>query len=238
MIEHAMQLDAAGRWPADVTIWCVAMPPPDAALDDGMLTASERARAAAYHQAVDRTRFVVARGTLRALLGSRLGIKAGDVRLHVGMHGRLALCDSENRLSFNVSHSGGYALIAMSDARQVGIDVEWCDPALDWRSLVDLVCTQQERSVLCSPAKSAAWQRERFFQCWTAKEALLKTLGVGITGGLQGLTLDLADGRASRRVVQATHQLAGACDLRYCWFSDIPTYMGCIAFTSEADVSV
>lgn len=231
MTRQVVQLQTAGRWPEDVELWHVAMPPPDAGLDTSALHPSELEQASRYRQSADRLRYTVARAALRELLGRRQGIEQAALRFSVTSHGRpeLAGTAGNGRLSFNVSHSGQHVLIAISDRRTVGIDVERIDPILDWQALVDLVCTEDEQRVL---REESAWlQRQSFFRCWTAKEALLKALGLGITGGLRALTVTPAGDGVRRPLVTGNGLFADAADLQYHWLTDIPGYMGCVAFS-------
>ncbi len=73
-------------------------------------------------------------------------------------------------------------------------------------------------------------QRQSFFRCWTAKEALLKTLGLGITEGLRALKIDPAGDGLRRPVVNGEVVFAGARTLQYHWLNDLPGYVGCVAF--------
>jgi 4'-phosphopantetheinyl transferase len=75
----------------------------------------------------------------------------------------------------------------MSSVRRVGVDIEQHSDKFDWRSIATLTLGTGE----------AAWierldpsdQLVAFYDAWTAKEALVKTTGVGISRGLQHLTV-------------------------------------------------
>ena len=228
MMREVVQLQATGRWPADVQVWRVAIPLAGGPVDETVLDRLERERASRYRHPGDRMRYAITRATLRELLGQRLGAAPESLRFVASRYGRPELACSTGSLSFNVSHSGDHALIAMSDARTVGIDVEHVDTALDWQELVDLVCTEDERRAL---REQSVWlQRQSFFRYWTAKEALLKALGLGITEGLRALMVDPAGDGVRHPVVERQGVFARAGDLQYHWLADIPGYMGCVAF--------
>lgn len=227
MTGQAVQLEANRRWPADVDVWHVAMPRADAPLDASLLDDAERARAAAYRQPGDRVRFTVTRATVRELLGRYLDAAPASLCFTAGMRGRPELRGFPD-ISWNVSHSGEHALIAVSGARTVGIDIERIDSALDWRELTGLVCTAEELATLM---REPVWlQRQSFFRCWTAKEALLKALGLGITEGLRALAVDPAGDGAQRAAVSGDLRFARARHFQYHWLTDISGYMGCIAY--------
>lgn len=239
MERRLVRLQAAGRWPADVDVWHVGISASGAEVDASVLDPGELERAARYRQPVDRLRYVATRAALRELLGERLGIRPASLRLTTTRRGRPELADPHGGLSFNVSHAGEHALIAISPARTVGVDIERVDPELDWRQLVDLVCTADEQRLwMAGPA--APLQREYFFRCWTAKEALLKALGIGIAEGLHALAVNPAGDGMLQPVVAATQdqRFAGAADFACCWLADLAGYIGCVAFGRPVDRSV
>jgi 4'-phosphopantetheinyl transferase len=62
-------------------------------------------------------------GALRAILGQQLGLPAEAVRFEQGEHGKPRLT-GPNRLAFNFSLRGAWALLAVASDREVGVDVE------------------------------------------------------------------------------------------------------------------
>ena len=136
------RLPGGGAGPVtDVTPWALAASPPalgagevhawcvdlDAAGADGGaeatgLSADERARAARFHFARDRVRFLRGRAALRHLLAGYAGLEARALVFAQGAHGKPALPGTG--LEFNLSHSGGCAVLAVTRGRRVGVDVE------------------------------------------------------------------------------------------------------------------
>jgi len=171
------------------------------------LSPSEQARAARFRQLEDRRRHVVARTVLKGLLAERLGGEAGDVRLVTGAHGKPMLvgdayedqtmhgarCMSASMqrtpssgsasglmaeavspaLHFNLSHSGDLALIALAPV-PVGVDLERDAPA-DAQALAQAWFTPAEQARL-------ARGDDDFLSLWTAREAVLKAMGTGLSG--------------------------------------------------------
>lgn len=91
-------------------------------------------------------------------------------------------CSAEPDLHFNVSHAGEFALLAISESAPVGVDIEHRDMTLDVRGLLPQTLSALEQQL---PAD----QRVDFFECWTAKEAVLKALGLGVAEHLQRLSI-------------------------------------------------
>lgn len=154
---------------------------PASSADWAVLGDDERERAAKFHRHDDRIRSIATRAALRRLLGERLHREPGALHFDAGPYGKPLLREGAG-LEFNVSHSGGFALIALSRAGAVGIDIERRDEALDVASFASLVL---------SPGERAAGEGgvETFFERWVAKEAVLKALGLGIAEQLQALSI-------------------------------------------------
>lgn len=147
-----------------------------------LLSEDEQERAGRYHFERDRRRFIVARGTLRNLLGRYLQQDPRTVQFRYGSRGKpsLLLRASETELCFNLSHSQELALYAFAWDRAVGIDVEYMRPLSDLEQLSQrFFCPAEHRILLSCPPHRRV---ELFFRYWTAKEACLKALGEGLNG--------------------------------------------------------
>ncbi|WCM94344.1 4'-phosphopantetheinyl transferase superfamily protein [Acidovorax sp. NCPPB 2350] len=183
------------EWPLPATVpeglrvWRVPLdldaPPPPA--DWAVLAASEAAHARRFLRPADAVRSVRTRAALRRLLGARLGLPAEAVPLAATARGRPVLAAPE-RLDFNVSHSGECALVAIAEGGlAVGVDVEQSARGADTASLEALVLSAGE--IAAGPGV-----RPDFFTIWTAKEAVLKCLGLGITEHLRSVTVERVAG--------------------------------------------
>lgn len=161
--------------PPDIEIWQLELdlgqpPAPEAWLD---LDAGEQARARALRQPADCVRLVATHSALRRLLGQRLGRAAAALRFEAGRHGKPHLVGAPD-LPFNLSHSGALALISLGSSGSLGVDIERIRPEALEPGVLDRVLTTEERVwVGADPAT--------FFLVWTAKEALLKALGTGMS---------------------------------------------------------
>lgn len=232
---RAQQLPCNGRWPVDVDVWHVALDgrrEPDAYR---YLDADELARAGRFRYDVDRHRFAMTRSVLRELLGEYTGAMPASVGFAQGPYGRPELATrpgEPSTLSFNVSHTGNDALIAVSRTRYVGVDIEVKQRALDWRELAPLVCTAVERAQI--EASSPAAQPDAFLRCWTAKEAILKAIGLGITEGLLCLHVDVEDFAEQQPVVIEAPRFEAAARLRFRGLDDLPACQGCLAWGQDA----
>lgn len=155
------------------------------------LSPDERARAARFHLARLRDRFVVARGLLRVTLGRYLRMPPGQVRFSYGPYGKPALDEECNpcSLRFSVSHSDSLVLYAVARGREVGIDLERIRAEVAWREIAVRFFSPLEHEVLRT--LSAPLAREAFFIGWVRKEAYVKAKGTGFAAGLDEFVVSL-----------------------------------------------
>lgn len=153
------------------------------------LDQTERLRAARFRAESDRLRFIVARSSLRQLLGRRLGLPAHEIAFASNAFGKPILRNARAPLHFNVSHSGDWVLIALDAAAPIGIDVEAIRPELACLDDFDSVLSARELHFLRAlpPARRAA----AFARIWVRKEAYVKALGEGLNRGLRDIDVDM-----------------------------------------------
>jgi len=143
------------------------------------LSAEERARADRLVRGGDD--YTIGRGALRDILGRYLHQPSRAVTFGYGARGKPHLAGMQC-LSFNLSHSGRYALLAVGGNGEVGIDLERIRDDVDRAGLAARCFTLGERRLLGHPTDAA--HAQRFFQIWTRKEAYIKAVGAGLSKGL------------------------------------------------------
>ncbi len=144
-----------------------------------LLQPEECERAARFRFPEHRARFIVARGILRTILGLHLRHPPQSLRFAYGEHGKPALAEPAGTgVEFNLSHSAGLAIYAVAVGRAVGVDVERIKPKGSWLQIAQQYFTGTEAAELAALPEEA--MRRRFFEMWSAKEARLKALGVGL----------------------------------------------------------
>ncbi|HEX6939792.1 MAG TPA: 4'-phosphopantetheinyl transferase superfamily protein [Longimicrobiales bacterium] len=146
-----------------------------------VITPEERARAARLRDPVAARRFAAARGFLRTLLGAYLDRPADAVRILVDRAGKPRLpSPAPLDVRFNVSHSGGHALVAVARGIEVGVDIECEAPRGPVDRLARRVLAARERRML--ERLDGADRLRAFLAIWTRKEALVKAIGCGVFG--------------------------------------------------------
>ncbi len=149
------------------------------------LSADERSRHERFHFQKDRNHFAVARGFLRAVLGRYLRREPARLAFEYGPQGKPSLKtntrggEASHTPAFNLSHSGGIALLALATRGEVGVDVEFMRDQISTDELAERFFSRQEAATLRALPKEI--RRTSFFKCWTRKEAFIKAKGGGLS---------------------------------------------------------
>ncbi len=168
----------------EVHVWHAELDVAPGALADleRTLEPAERERAGRFHRPLHRDRYVASRAALRRILGLTLGRAPESIRFGAGPHGKPRLEPPEADLRFNLSHAGGHALVAAATGREVGVDLEDPGREVEVDAIVRRFFGPAERAALLGLAEER--RRAAFFQAWVRKEAWLKAMGRGLSGGL------------------------------------------------------
>jgi 4'-phosphopantetheinyl transferase len=182
---------------ADVHIWAapLVLPAEQFANFAATLAVDEQERAEKFRFERHRNRYIAGRGALREILGRYLQRKPATLRFIYSERGKPAL-DGPSDLHFNLAHSDNLALIAVTRAAPVGIDVERVRLVKDAADLVARFFSTRENEVFQSLAEDR--KAAAFFNLWTRKEALLKATGEGIAGGLNQVEVSLLPGEPAK----------------------------------------
>jgi 4'-phosphopantetheinyl transferase len=182
--------------PNEVHVWRAALDQTPSQIQDfhHRLAADEQARAARLCFERDREHFIAARGVLRNILGRYLNRAPESLSFCYGSHGKPALAGDldEGAIRFNVSHSQGLALYAVTRGRELGIDLEHIRSELAAVEIAERFFSRREVAMLRSLPKEM--QSQAFFRCWTRKEAYIKARGEGLSLPLDEFDVSLAPG--------------------------------------------
>lgn len=179
--------------PNEAHVWLVRADAAElcAACCSELLSSAERERAGKFKFAKDCRLYTAAHAALRSILGGYLKIAPADLHFETGRMGkpRLASRFTKDPLEFNLSHSHELALIAVTIESEIGVDVERVRGDFAFAEIAARYFTARE--VIELRALPQAMQQRAFYQCWTAKEALLKARGVGLSGELDEVAVFL-----------------------------------------------
>jgi 4'-phosphopantetheinyl transferase len=117
------------------------------------------------------------------VLSRYLGVGPDVVGFDHGKSGKPMLAKElrdPSAITFNLSHAHGRALIAVSRAQEIGVDLEPVRSEVPVENLSRRFFSHSEHTMIM---QSAPEQRPAiFFRYWVAKEAVLKAQGVGLRG--------------------------------------------------------
>ena len=154
---------------------------------------------------------MLVRAALRYELGRRLDCAPSSIRFSYNPAGKPQLARADDAgISFNVSHSGSRGLLAFGVGCQVGCDVEFMKPDIEFHALARHSFSIDERRQLAALAASDVMPA--FYRCWTRKEAYIKALGHGVGYGLSRFDVSV---RAAETRVLADRNGDGALTWRF-----------------------
>ena len=179
----------------------------------GVLTPDEVARASHFHFEMDRRRYIRGRATLRMLLGRYLETPPAEIRFRYENHGKpeIALPNVSRNLRFNLSDSGGLALIAAGSGSALGVDIERVRPVPDFLGIATRFFSAREVQAMLALSENK--REEAFFACWTRKEAYLKATGTGLLHPLSDFSVAVDPDKAAE-----LYEVKGNRDIASHWF--------------------
>lgn len=136
----------------------------------------------------DRKRSLAGDILIKKYLSKLYGIPQEKIEIKKGAYGKPYVLNLPAH--FNVSHSGDYTVVAIGD-RPIGIDIEVIK---DFSAiLAKKLFNDDELQYISgsSATRKKSLMQKSFFEIWTAKEAYLKYLGRGISGGINSLSFKL-----------------------------------------------
>lgn len=189
----------------DIHIWRADLDQPDELLSvlAQVLSPDERERVERLRFDHHRRRAIASRGILRSILSCYLNGSADEIQFCYSPKGKPTLLQTANpqALSFNVTHSENLALYAIAVDTLIGVDVEFQKPVSMLPQLIERYFSPKEQMAIAAqpPKQQESW----FYYYWTAKEALTKATGQGISD-LSTIELDVT----SQAVIATYHHLS------------------------------
>ncbi len=174
----------------EVHIWKAALRWNEIAQLSDLLAPDELARAARFHFAKDTLEYTIARGLLRLILSTYLELNPQAIEFTYNAYGKPGLnSERGSGLQFNLSHSHGIVLYAITRSDPVGIDLEYIRQNLAWQQIAQQYFSVAEVTALNQLAEAERCQA--FFHGWTRKEAYIKARGQGLSIPLNQVEVSL-----------------------------------------------
>jgi 4'-phosphopantetheinyl transferase len=167
-----------------INIWKIPVFTDQALLDflQETLHKDEIEKLSRFHQQKDQQRFITSHAALRFLLGKYLKLSPKKIQF-VADQNKKPLLDEHDNLHFNISHSGDWILIAISNF-SIGIDVEKIENDFSYQEILSLNFSKKEIEFI----KNSNQPRKNFYLLWTRKESLMKATAKGIDDKLNSIS--------------------------------------------------
>jgi 4'-phosphopantetheinyl transferase len=159
-----------------------------------LLAPDEAARARRYVFEQHRRQSVVAWGMLRKLLSKYTAVAPQSLVFGRNAFGKPHLVEpADSPIQFNMSHTHGIILYAVTRDCPIGVDVEDTQRRGGGIELARRFFARVEVAALETLPPQV--QHDAFFRFWTLKEAYIKARGLGLSIPLQSFAFTLGDGR-------------------------------------------
>lgn len=196
-----------------VHVWKLALSKSRQEYSAAHLSGDERQRAERFCFDADRKKFVLTRSVLRKLLGRYTGVAADELIFSYNRYGKPYLCPSERHeaLFFNITHSRDIALFAFSRFCELGIDIEYRRDEVSCLDLARRFFSEDEYQVLSQFSGDAL--RQRFYRCWTRKEAFIKAVGRGFSFSLKSFAVNFEEDANPKLLWADSSSFQGSCTM-------------------------
>ncbi|HSB97449.1 MAG TPA: 4'-phosphopantetheinyl transferase superfamily protein [Spongiibacteraceae bacterium] len=167
---------------SELEIFCCRIADIDATLlahYEQILDAAEQRRLASFQADTARTAFLISRALLRTTLAARLHCAPTELQFIRDANDKPQLAEPFANWHFNLSHSGAWVTLALSQIGPVGIDVESHERKNNLAGIAQRFFSAEENATLVG-LDNTRWLQQ-FFAIWTIKEAHAKALGCGLS---------------------------------------------------------
>ena len=212
-----------------IDVWLINLDDPKWDTCRGVLSKDEALLAMRFLASNVRDQRARCKASIRMILSEYLTSRPAEIEILADPCGKP--CAAGASIHFNISHSGSFALIAVSGV-PVGVDMEHLSATCSAsEELINFICSGLEADALKSLTPTA--RKRAFYRLWTKKESYCKAIGTGIARNLAMLHLSTGPGCLTERITDTAqmtppyyiHELALLDD-----------YMGCVCTPSPGAV--
>lgn len=147
------------------------------------LTEEEINRIIKFQKIKDKKQFVIAHVFLRILLGKYLKIPIHQITLFRDTHGKIMIAANSENISFNLSHSEDWVVLAFSKYKDLGVDIERIHDIQDFLQIAEHYFRKEEYEYISKINTESPLCK--FYKVWTIKEAFVKATGEGLSRSLK-----------------------------------------------------
>jgi 4'-phosphopantetheinyl transferase len=215
------------RPPTDVDIYRIPISSKDLDVQrpNDSLSAEEKRRITRFASPERRLQARIAWEVRRHILAGYLDCSPGDVP-GTGRSTNPILNAFSGPLYENMTHSRGWALLAVSRGARIGVDIERIQTTVDVDRLARRFFHPDEVDALTSLPEDA--HVTAFFRTWIRKEAYLKAIGGGVPAALRRFSVSVAPNEPP--AILETELEPGAASAFSLYDIDVPEgYVGALA---------
>lgn len=150
-----------------------------------LLSEDEKKRANQFYFPHHKQNFTMARAILRCLLAKYLDITPSQIIFDYYDHGKPYI---KHNIQFNLSHSGGWALLAVGEQYPMGVDLEYFSDR-PYEGIAQTAFSPIEINHL----KQLPFYLKPigFYSLWSQKEAFIKASGLGLSYNTASFTMPI-----------------------------------------------
>jgi 4'-phosphopantetheinyl transferase len=174
------------------------------------LSAEERDRMQRFRAAHHRHTYLIAHALVRGALARALDCDPAELRFESNAYGKpsVVLPSSHAKLEFNLSHTDGLSVVAVSRQSRLGCDVESLNRSdLDVEIARRFFTPEESQEIV---AHHPSRQIQRLLSYWTLKEAYIKAEGQGLSMGLDTFYFSLKENQSPRLMLKSGAQQPSA----------------------------
>ena len=171
----------------DVHIWRYAVDEKEyhAEKSNPLLSDEEKERCNRYVNEAEKIRYTCNHRFVRKVLSKYLSIPASQIKFNLSEMGKPFLKNSN--IYFNYSYRTTFGLLAISNNREIGVDIEKMKTLHDLKTFCDFSFSDKEKELIFNSSEENF--EETLFTFWTFKEAIIKAIGVGLNTDLTQIDL-------------------------------------------------
>jgi 4'-phosphopantetheinyl transferase len=126
--------------------------------------------------------YLITHVAMRELISRYTGIKANKIEYGYGEKGKPKIKED---IYFNLSHTDNKGIIGFYK-EDIGVDIEYKKEIEDYDGVGELVFTKEEIKYINNNYYN---RKERFYEIWTKKEAVIKSTGEGLNEEVKNLSV-------------------------------------------------
>lgn len=134
--------------------------------------------------------FYLRKGLTRIIISDFINISPKEIEFYYDINGKPFIFNNLYKgVYFNISHSKEYLFIAISNKKNIGVDIEKIKLNWNYSLLAKSVFSKEDNIIFNSYSEDD--KMRAFYKAWVQKEAISKALGLGISIGFNTFSVDI-----------------------------------------------